>query len=658
MEDSIKLLIVDDEPELLDVLQWHLQKYYEKTYLTTSPYEALEMLSSTKMDILITDLRMPGMDGLALYKRGLEFSNDLQCIVITGHGEIDSAIEAMKLGAINYLHKPMSIAALLAAIDKGKEKIILMRRLKLEQDRLKSTNELLKEEIEKRKTAEEAIRDAAIKYQSLMDYASDAIFISDESGYLLEVNKKAEELSGYNKGELLKLHYSVFVPVEKLEFSRKLNAQLAETGFMVANDLPLLRKDGATIPVDLTGSLIELGGVKLVQTIIRDISYRKKMEEEMNRAQKLDGLGLLAGGIAHDFNNIMTVILGQVMIAMEKLDPVGGALKNLSEAEKAIKVAKGLSLKLLTFSQGGSPKKAPVRLARLLSDTVQLTLSGSNVECRMHIAQDLWSVVADEGQVSQAISNIAINALQAMNNGGVLEISADNAMIEDDTYVTLAGGMYVKLVFKDNGPGIPADNLQRIFDPYFTTKESGSGLGLTIAYSIIKKHNGYVDIDSTYGVGTSFTIYLPASVEEHDTCQPCQPTQSHYDHPLTFSKKKVLLMDDNEGVLETISELLELNGYEVGKSRDSIEAVQLYLEAMKSSAPFDVVVLDLTVPGGFGGKKAMEELLKIDPKVKAIIASGYSDDPIVSQYRQYGFQGVITKPYDVDELNSLINNMA
>jgi len=370
---------------------------------------------------------------------------------------------------------------------------------------------------------------------------------------------------------------------------------------------------------------------------------RKKTEEESLKVRKLESLGILAGGIAHDFNNLLTVVLGNISIAFSSTSIGEDVLECLRAAEKAALRAKGLTHQLLTFSKGGAPVKNTASISDLVRESASFTQSGSNVKCEYHFPDDLWPVDVDEGQISQVVNNLLINADQAMPDGGTVELRAENIYIGSEYASMLKGGRYVKLTVKDHGVGILRENIGRIFDPYFTTKQEGNGLGLATAFSIVKKHDGHITVESMPGYGSSFHIYLPAALSR-EQCETCE-SGTH----ATF-KGKILVLDDDEMVRQTAGVMLKLLGHEAAMASTIEEAVKLYKSAMDKGCRFDAVIMDLTIPGGGGGKDAVMRLIELDPQVRALVSSGYSDDPVMSDYSKYGFAGVLLKPYQIDDL--------
>ncbi|HEX8947698.1 MAG TPA: ATP-binding protein [Dissulfurispiraceae bacterium] len=377
---------------------------------------------------------------------------------------------------------------------------------------------------------------------------------------------------------------------------------------------------------------------------------RQRLEEELLKAQKLESLGILAGGLAHDFNNLLTAILGNISIVKTYIHLEDNALKRLDEAERAAVRARDLTRQLLTFSQGGVPLKKTLLLADFLQESVGFSLRGTNIRCECSILDSVWPVEADEGQINQVINNLVINATQAMPEGGTIEISCENCILGEHSALPLKEGRYVKVSVRDHGIGIPGDHLPKIFDPYFTTKQKGSGLGLAISYSIINKHHGHIAVESKLGAGTAFHVYLPAAPEGVRT----KKAEDRLPPP---GRGKVLVMDDEESVRDVAGAMLKSLGYSVAFACDGNEAAELYRREGESGNSFDVVIMDLTIPGGMGGKEAMEKLLEIDPRVKVIVSSGYSNDPLMAEYVKHGFSGVLAKPYKVKDMGIAVHRL-
>jgi len=396
----------------------------------------------------------------------------------------------------------------------------------------------------------------------------------------------------------------------------------------------------------------ERGNVLMVAEHIRDITEKKKLEEELLKAQKLESLGVLAGGIAHDFNNLLTGIMGNISLAKMFAEPATKAFNRLADAERACERATGLTQQLLTFSRGGAPVKKTASIVQIITDSAGFMLRGSNVKCEFTLQKDLWAADVDEGQMGQVINNLVINADQAMPDGGVISVTAENVTINASDLLPLPAGRYILIAIQDQGEGISPHNLAKIFDPYFTTKERGSGLGLATVYSIIKRHQGHLEVESTEGAGTVFRLYLPASDKE---IEPVQNAGTET-NPRGGSGR-ILIMDDEEIIREIAREILNHLGYEVEVCGDGKSALELYRVALNSGHRFDAVIMDLTIQGGMGGKETMIALLGIDPAVKGIVSSGYNNDPILAHFREFGFSGMVSKPYTVRELQETLQEL-
>jgi two-component system, cell cycle sensor histidine kinase and response regulator CckA len=404
-----------------------------------------------------------------------------------------------------------------------------------------------------------------------------------------------------------------------------------------------IKKDGSIIEVLIQASTIDDSSFIVT---ITDITDRKNAEKEQARMGKLESLGVLAGGIAHDFNNILTMILGNITLAkMYMGKDQGKAQEKLINTEQAISRAKDLTQQLLTFSKGGAPVKKIIAIGDFLKDVCQLTLTGTPVTCRFDLDHDLLPVEVDEGQMTQAIGHIVINGHQAMSEGGMIRIKVENSIIGTSAD-NLSAGKYIKISITDEGNGIPDEYLNKIFDPYFTTKQKGSGLGLAVCHSVIKNHKGHIRVESSLGVGTTFHIYIPV-FEGHQ-----RERKSAEEGTFSASGGKILVMDDEDSIRDMMGDILSSFGYVVDFARNGEEAVSLYQDNA-----YDVVILDLTIPGGMGGKETMKELLKVDPHVKVIVSSGYSSDPIMSDFQQYGFRNVMAKPYNIEDLEEVIERV-
>ena len=389
--------------------------------------------------------------------------------------------------------------------------------------------------------------------------------------------------------------------------------------------------------------------VSAIETVT-NITEKHLLEEERLRTQKLESIGTLAGGIAHDFNNLLQGVFGYISMAKYSADSKDKVLAMLEQSENALHQAVNLTTQLLTFSKGGKPVRKPINLRPVIENATRFTLSGSRSDFRINVPDGLWQVDADDGQVTQVIQNIVLNADQAMPTGGPVEVAAWNlAAGAAPLPPPLPPGAYVCISIRDNGIGIPERYLGKIFDPYFTTKEKGSGLGLATSYSIVKNHGGLIDVESRPGEGSTFTIYLPAAAGAAPVAPAAVPAK-----PVATRKARVLIMDDDEVIRNLSNELLRVLGHDVEVAQHGQEAVAAYRSAMAAGRPFDVVILDLTIRGGMGGVETVRQLLAVDPAVRAIVSSGYSDDATMADHLAHGFKGFLKKPYSVAALQKAL----
>jgi signal transduction histidine kinase/ActR/RegA family two-component response regulator len=379
-----------------------------------------------------------------------------------------------------------------------------------------------------------------------------------------------------------------------------------------------------------------------------------RLHGELARAGKLESLGLLAGGIAHDFNNLLTVLIGNISLIRLDGGLTGESAQSLDQAAKAAARARDLTQQLLTFAKGGSPLRAAVSLPEIVKEVAEFATRGSKVSCRFDLPADLWPANVDKGQVGQVVQNIVINAIQAMPDGGRVDVALSNQQVDDEFEGVLAPGRYLRVDIRDHGPGIPQADLTRIFDPYFTTKQQGSGLGLATVHSIVKKHAGHITVDAAPGQGTTFHVWLPAAeagaVPRSDSVHPAPK-------PDKGGGARVLVMDDEQFIRDLAGSILKRHGCAVTTVADGAAALREYARGRDDGAPYNLVILDLTIPGGMGGRQTMEELLRLDPGVRAIVSSGYSNDLVLANYQAHGFRGMISKPYDVADFIDTVDRV-
>jgi two-component system, cell cycle sensor histidine kinase and response regulator CckA len=521
----------------------------------------------------------------------------------------------------------------------------------LAREELVTVNRSLQQENAERIHAEQAARKSEQTLRTLMDIMPVGVVLANLDGTVEYVNEFWLECFGYAREEIPTLNAWFSLAFPEPGYCQKIvEAQcraLSQSGNPeIADNKPydarVTCKGGEVRHVIISN---QIQGDQTIIVLV-DITDRELVQEQSIKVQKLESLGVLAGGIAHNFNNALTGVLGFISLTRTMLDEAHGAQEYLQFAEKASLRAAGMAKQLLTFARGGAPVKKAVSLGKLVDEVVSLALNGSRVRCELEMPASLPLIKADEGQLVQALSNILINAMQAMPDGGTIVIRAENnpPTCGDPKHSDKVG--YISLSIADQGYGIAAGDLPKIFDPYFTTKEANTGLGLASVHSIVYRHGGHVSVKSQVGKGTTFTICLPSTKEvpfpDGDAVTPRGKSVE--------TSGSVLVMDDDETIRELSKKVLGFLGYQVVTCVDGKEAVSLYRMHQESGTPLFAVILDLTIPGGMGGVEAAQQILDFDPKAKLIVSSGYSYDPVMARYMNYGFCGAVTKPYKVEEL--------
>lgn len=494
--------------------------------------------------------------------------------------------------------------------------------------------------------AEEALRTSESRSRAVLDAVPDLIVRMNRDGTYLDVIAGTEDILAAPADDLMgRTMEEVGIPGPLVEQTLAAIRRALDTGqiqtFEYALDVLMGRRDFEARVVPCAGDE--------TLCIIRDITDRKRAEKEALRANKLESIALLAAGLAHDFNNLLSVILGNISLAETAVEPASPVAENLADAQTACRRARDLTQQLLTFSEGGAPLRRPIDLCDAVREAATIAVSDTNVTCRFLCPDALWPVEADEVQIRQVVTNLVHNAVQAMPGGGTVTIRAQN-VVETGGDARASRRRYVRLSIEDQGGGIPDDNLDRIFDPFFTTRPDSSGLGLSIVHSIVRQHEGRIHVTSRMGAGTTVHVSLPAA-------QPREPVGAAAADEAPAGSGRILVMDDEAFIRKTASAMLKHLGYEAEVAADGNEAVELCRQAIEAGRPFDAVILDLVVPGTVGGRRGIKQLRELDPAIKAIVSSGYSNDPVLARFRDYGFDGVVAKPYDVGELAAVLRSV-
>ncbi len=484
----------------------------------------------------------------------------------------------------------------------------------------------------------------------------DGVITTDMEGNIVLINTIAEELTGWKNEEAIGRPLTeVFQIIHEESKERCKNpvSKVMETGKIIslANHTALIAKDGSERSIADSGAPIKDGKNKIIGVVLvfRDVSIEIQREKELANVEKLESVGVLAGGIAHDFNNILGAILGNIDLALRFTREEDEAHNLMQQAKKATHRASNLTQQLLTFAKGGEPVKELAKIQETIEESADFVLRGSKVCCAYQWDDDLWPVEIDPGQISQVVQNLIINANQAMPDGGIIDVKASNLTCEKSLQLNLPPTKHIKISISDTGRGMNQQVLDKIFDPYFTTKQTGSGLGLAVSHSIISKHDGFMVVNSTLNAGTTFSIYLPAESEK---------TPVHADKKVVHSthtvQARIMIMDDEEMVREIAGQMLQHLGYDIVFAANGNEAVALFTESMATDKSIDLIIMDLTIPGGQGGQETVKAIHKIAPDTKVVVASGYSNDPVMANYQDYGFLAAISKPFHLQDLEELI----
>jgi PAS domain S-box-containing protein len=620
----MRILLVEDHPESRRALTRLIELRGHEVLAVGSAEEAEVELQKRAFSFLILDWMLPGKSGVDLCRelRAQPDGEDYFILLVTARDDPADLKEALEAGANDYLTKPIDPARLNVRLS------VAERRIRALVERNQARLEL-----------QETVR----KMTDILEKTSDGFFAVDRNWKFTFVNRQAEKILGRKREELLGQDFWMAVP----EFTGDAFAKNYQRAMTEQTAVEFEASDESGRAWFELLAYPSGGGVSV---FLRDVSDRKRAEQERLTTSKLESLGTLAGGIAHDLNNILTVISGNIGLAqIEAPGESRSLLSFLSRAGQAAQQAAQLSNQLLTFSKGGAPLKRVAAISDIVSEAAEFSLHGSNLRGHIEIQPNLWNAAVDPIQIDQVVNALVINAREAMPDGGGVRVCASNVELDDNSGIALRPGRYVKVAVQDAGKGIDAHTIPKIFDPYFTSKPSASGLGLSISYSIIKKHGGLLQLESTSPAGSTFTFYLPAVEAEPAPQQP-----DEVENYFNFGNERVLVMDDEAAIRDLTSELLGTLGYQVTAVPDGTAALETYEHAMRSGRNFRAVILDATIRGGMGGVATIEHLRNLDPNVTAIICSGYSDEAALAQFLSYGFRAALPKPFTRHELANVL----
>ena len=620
----MKILLVEDHEESRKSLARLIERRGDEVVAVGSAEEAEQAMATQDFPFLILDWMLPGKSGLELCRqlRAQPHGDEVFILLITARSDVADLQRALDAGANDYLIKPL-------------QPDHLNVRFSVAQRQIRGLAE--------RNQARAALEESARTTSEILEKTMDGFFAVDHVWNFTYLNPEAETLLGRGRAELIGKELWK-------EFPQLIGSSFEMNYRRVMTEQVPIEFEASDASGKVWFEMHAYPSGRGMSVFLRDVSERKSIEEKRLTTSKLESLGTLAGGIAHDLNNILTVISGNIGLAqVEAPRDARSLLSYLSKAGQAAQHGARLSSQLLTFSKGGAPLKRVASVAELLGRAAEFSLYGSNLRSEMDIPADLWKANVDPGQIEQVVNALVINAREAMPHGGTVNIAARNIELQDKPGALLPAGRYVKITIADRGSGIEEELATRIFDPYFTTKPTASGLGLAISYSIVKKHGGLLHLENSSPAGSTFVFYLPSVGEQIETSGPLTTEQTS-----SFHQQRVLVMDDEAAIRELTSQLLGTLGYEVTAVPDGLEAVKLYERALRRGENFHAVILDATIRGGMGGLATIGRLRRLDPQVIAIICSGYSDEAALSEFLAYGFRGALPKPFTRRELADVL----
>lgn len=624
MEQAGILIVEDEAIVALDIKKRVECLGYAVTGVVSSADAVFQRVIEKRPDLILMDIFIQGeLDGVDTAEK-IRRIFDIPIVFLTANNDEHNVGRAMSAEPYGFVLKPFDDIHLKLTIDLAVYRHEIDRRLRRREQKL----------------------------SEIAFGLGEGVFVLNEMGEVTFANPEAKRLFGLREEEIIGRRVDEFITAQApgaplASGETHPSMRVFSTGRRHYEDnLIFRRNDGSTFPGSIISTPVtETGRVISSITVFRDTTRERKALEEMLRLKKLESLGMLAGGVAHDFNNLLTVIMGNISFVKMAFNPDDIINQQLTSAEEAAIQARNLTSQLLTFAQGGGAVKKIASIGQLIRNAVTFASSGSSHKPEFSVSVDLWPAEVDESQISHVIHSLVMNALEAMPDGGGIIVKAENMELEGDTAINLPAGRYIRISVSDSGPGIPAPDLERIFDPYFTTREgalSGAGFGLAICFSIIKAHDGIISVQSMPGHGTTFDVYLPAALEKI-----AAEGVSALNHG---GAGRVLVMDDDVVIRSVAESMLTHFGYDVQTAGSGEEAISLYISAKEAGKTFDAVILDLTVRGGMGGLDTLKGLADIYPGVRAIVSSGYVRDEVMFDYRRYGFAGILPKPYSAADL--------
>jgi PAS domain S-box-containing protein len=672
MDRSSKILIVDDEPLVLDTLREPLLAHGYAVYTERGGEEAIERLNKEEFDLILLDIVMPGVDGFQVMDHVFRESKDTLVIVVTGYGSAESAIEALKRGAYYYISKPIENEELLKLVknaldanrlEKERKKAEealqkahdeLESRVRERTEKLVKANERLAHEVEKRRKGEAVLKESEERYRSLVENTMDGYFICEiPSGRFLFLNQRSCDLYGCKMQKDLKFTlWDVISSSDHGRIQEQIQERL-EGKEMISEpqNCIAVRKDGSTFQAEVSTSLVTFQGKHALQGVLRDVTEKKRLEQQLHQARKMEAIGTLAGGIAHDFNNLLMAIQGNASLMLLDTTSDHPNYEKLKNIEGCVQSGGDLTRRLLGFARAGKYDVKSIDINELIRKSSEMFgRTKKEITINLKLQEKIWTTEVDQSQIEQVFLNLYVNAWQAMPGGGEIFLETENVTL-DETYsktFKVRTGKYIKISITDTGEGMREDNQKRVFEPFFTTKEmgKGAGLGLASVYGIVKNHGGYIVVKSEKGVGTTFTIHLPASVK---------PIIGEKKFHLGLSKGKedILLIDDEDMVLEATKRMLESLDYRVLAARSGKEGIDLY---KANRDKIDIVILDMVMPKMSGGE-VYERLREMNPMVKVLLSSGYSINSRAKEIVRKGCNGFIQKPFDIKVLSQKVREI-